>query len=324
MKKIIFPIFILFLLIQSACLIKYENKKETTILNPYQEIDWKNIKRYKVNLHTHTTESDGKEPFEKVISLYKLKNYSAIAITDHNKLTYPKTDNLFLIPGVEFGKNHQHHIVSLFSFKIPENIEKLEEKEILNYVDENKGISFFAHPGRYKKDIDWYISLFEIYKNLVGIEVLNPGIQTKGKVYGDTDIWDEILKRTMPERPVWGFGNDDFHNISQLSINWNILLIEKLEEDEIRDAIKKGKFYVCSTVLGTDLPHLKRIIVDKKEGKIEIDCKNYKEIKWISQGNVVGYGKELNYKKNKGINKYIRVEIYGKTGFIYLNPFGIK
>ncbi|MCM8811373.1 MAG: hypothetical protein NC917_07010, partial [Candidatus Omnitrophica bacterium] len=231
---------------------------------------------------------------------------------------------LFLIPGVEFGKNHQHHIVSLFSFEIPENIEKLKEEEILEYIDKEKGVAFFAHPGRYKKDIGWYINLFERYKNLIGIEVLNTGIQVKGKVYGDTDIWDEILKKTMPERPVWGFGNDDFHNISQFAINWNILLIEKLEEKEIRDAIKKGKFYMCSAILGTDLPHLKKIIVNKEIGKIKIYCENYKEIKWISQGNIVGYGKEINYKKSNNIKGYLRVEIHGKTGFIYLNPFGIK
>ncbi|MCM8784810.1 MAG: hypothetical protein NC827_01410 [Candidatus Omnitrophica bacterium] len=323
MKKLIFIIFC-FSFFQTSCFVKYEKRKETIILNPYEDIDWGKVKRYKVNLHTHTTESDGKETPEKVISLYKLKNYFAIAITDHNKLTFPKSDIIFLIPGVEFGKNQQHHIVSLFSFNIPENIEKLNEEEILKYVDEKKGISFFAHPGRYKKNIDWYINLFERYKNLVGIEVLNTGIQTKGKVYGDTDIWDEILKKTMPERPVWGFGNDDFHNISQLAINWNILLIEKPEEDEIREGIKKGKFYTSSVILGTDLPNLKRIIVNKKTGEIKIDCENFEEIKWVSDGNIVGYGKELNYKRNENIKRYLRVEIHGKGGFIYLNPFGIK
>ena len=294
MKK--YFIFIFLTLFLNGCLIKYVEKKEITIINPYENINWNKIKRYKANFHTHTTESDGKEIPEKVISLYKMKNYSILSITDHNKFTSIKTEGLFLIPGVEFGKN-QHHIVSLFSFKIPEKIETMSEEEILNYVDEKEGIAFFAHPGRYKKEIDWYLNLFKKFPNIAGIEVLNTGIQSKGKVYGDTDIWDEILKKTMPDRPIWGFGNDDFHNLTQLAINWNVLLLENLDENEIKEAIKKGRFYIVSVVLGADLPYFKGIYVDKKKGKIKIDCKNFKTIKWISDGKIVGYGKEINYKK---------------------------
>ncbi|MGB9677270.1 MAG: PHP domain-containing protein [Candidatus Ratteibacteria bacterium] len=317
-------IFILLTLFFNGCLIKYYGKKEIIIINPYENINWNTIKKYKANFHTHTKESDGKETPEKVISLYKMKNYSILSITDHNKLTFIKTEELFLIPGIEFGKNQQHHIISLFSFKTPEKIETINEEEILKYVDEKKGISFFSHPGRYTKSVDWYLNLFEKYQNLVGIEVLNPSVQTKGKVYGDTDIWDEILKNTMPDRPVWGFGNDDFHNLSQLGINWNILLLEKLDEKEIREAIKMGKFYICSSFLGTDLPYLKKVIVNKKTGKIKIDCENFEKIKWISDGKIISHGSEINYKNNHEIKKYLRVEIFSKNGYIYLNPFGIR
>jgi len=314
---------ILLILFLNGCLIKYGDKKEITIINPYENINWNKVKRYKANFHTHTTESDGKETPEKVISLYKMKNYSILSITDHNKLTSLKTEDLLLIHGVEFGKN-QHHIVSLFSFKILEKIETLNEEEILKYVDEKEGIAFFAHPGRYKKEIDWYLNLFEKFPTLIGIEVLNPGVQGKGKVYGDTDIWDEILKKTMPDRTIWGFGNDDFHNLTQFAINWNILLLENLNERGIKEAIKNGRFYIVSVVLGTDLPNFNGIYVDKKTGKIKVDCSNFKTIKWISDGKIVGYGREINYKKNEGIKKYLRVEILGENGYIYLNPIGIK
>lgn len=29
-------------------------------------------------------------------------------------------------------------------------------------------------------------------------------------------LWDQILTRTMPERPVWGYSCDDMHNADQL------------------------------------------------------------------------------------------------------------
>ncbi|MCX7916843.1 MAG: hypothetical protein N2589_01755 [bacterium] len=317
-------LFILIFLFLAGCFIKYEKKEETVLINPYEEINWGKIRKYKANLHTHTTESDGKEEIQKVLTLYRMKGYSVLSITDHNKNIKLDSKSLFLIPGIEFGKNNQHHILAYFSFEIPSEIENLNEEKILKYVNEKDGFAVFSHPGRYNKQINWYINLFETYKNLIGIEILNTGIQTKGKPYGDTDIWDNLLKKTMPDRPIWGFGNDDFHNISQLAINWNVLLIEKLNEEEIKEAMKKGKFYVCSTILGSDLPELKKIKVNKETGEIRIFCTNYKEIKWISNGEVIGYGPEINYKGNEKIKNYLRVEILGKNGFIYLNPFGIK
>ncbi len=215
--------------------------------------------------------------------------------------------------------------MAYFNFKIPENLENLDEEEIIKNVSDKNGFSVFAHPGRYERSISFYVNLFKKYPNLIGIEVLNPSVQIKkGKIYGDTDIWDEILKNMMPDRPVWGFGNDDFHDITQFSINWNEFLLEKFDREEIKKAMKNGKFYICSAIKGYNMPYLKKILVNEKNGEIEIKCKNYKEIKWISNGKIIGYGEMINYKKNPEIEKYIRVEIYGEKGYIYLNPFGIK
>ncbi len=321
MKKLYFFIF---LIILTGCSSIPISKKEKVIIsNPYKEIDWGKIKRYKANLHIHTNESDGKFSPEEVVNLYKNRTYSILSITDHNKFVYVEVSDIFLIKGVEIGKK-QHHILSYFSFKIPENLENIDEDEILKNIDK-KGFSVFAHPGRYKKEIEWYVKFFNKYENLIGIEVLNPSVQIKvGKIYGDTDIWDEILKRTMPYRVVWGFANDDFHDLRQFSINWNEFLIENLTEKEIKEAMKNGKFYMCSAILGYDMPYIKNISIDEKKGIIKIDALNYKKIKWISNGELVAQGNEINFRKNEKIRKYIRVEIYGEKGYIYLNPFGIK
>lgn len=322
MKKY-YILILIFLFFNNCAEIKYVPSENILLTNPYKNVNWEKVNRYKTNLHTHTKESDGKEPIERVIFLYKKKGYSILSITDHNKLTYPENEkDIFLIKGIEFGKN-QHHILGYFSFVIPENIENLDENEILNLISQKEGISIFAHPGRYNKEIDWYVNFFKKYKNLIGVEVLNTSAQ-KDKVYGDTDIWDEILSRTMPERPVWGFGNDDFHKITHLSVNWNIFLLNELDENEIKEAMKDGRFYICSAIFGYDMPYLEKIIVDETKGEIKILAKNYKKIKWISNGKIIGEGNKLNYKENPKIEKYLRVEIFGKKGFIYLNPFGIK
>lgn len=320
MKRIFFYYLLSFLFFGcSVFLIKGE--EGVLIINPYENVNWRNVKRYKSNLHIHTEQSDGKLKIEEVISLYKNKSYSILSITDHNKFVYTSEKEILLIPGIELGKN-QHHILGYFSFQIPEDLENTNEEIIIKNIS---GISVFAHPSRYKKEIEWYVNLFKKYKNLVGIEVLNPYVQVKiGKIYGDTDIWDEILKKIMPDRPIWGFGNDDFHDITHLSINWNEFLLNNLNEKELKEAMKKGKFYICSAIKGYDMPYIKKIIFDEKKGEIKVKCENYKEIKWISDGKVVNYGEKINYKRNPDIKNYLRVEIYGEKGYIYLNPFGIK
>ncbi|MCM8804493.1 MAG: PHP domain-containing protein [Candidatus Omnitrophica bacterium] len=318
MKRLFFYFVLFFLFSESS---SFFIREKELIINPYEDINWEKIKRYKANLHTHTNQSDGKLKPEEVISLYKNKNYSILSITDHNKCVYIYEKEIFLIPGIEIGEN-QHHILGYFKFQIPKNIENTNEETIIENIS---GISIFAHPGRYKKEVEWYVDLFKKYPNLVGIEVLNPSVQVKfGKIYGDTDIWDEILKRTMPEKPIWGFGNDDFHNLEHFSINWIEFLLYRLDEVEVKKAIKNGKFYICSAIKGYDMPFIKKIIFNKKKGEIKLECDNYKEIRWISDGEVVGHREKINYKENPDVKKYLRVEIYGKEGYIYLNPFGIN
>ncbi|NQU43618.1 hypothetical protein HQ520_10050 [bacterium] len=58
-------------------------------LNPYRDVKWDQTEHYKANLHTHTTESDGKLEPAKVIDLYSALGYRALAITDHNRSTWP-------------------------------------------------------------------------------------------------------------------------------------------------------------------------------------------------------------------------------------------
>ena len=46
-------------------------------------IDIEGNKRYKINLHTHTTISDGRKTPEQVAEIYRAAGYDMIAFTDH-------------------------------------------------------------------------------------------------------------------------------------------------------------------------------------------------------------------------------------------------
>ena len=80
----------------------------------------------KIDLHIHSTASDGKLTPQELIDLAIKTKIKAIAITDHNTingikeaLDYSKDKNIKFIPGVEFSANpgdlaKEIHIVGLF------------------------------------------------------------------------------------------------------------------------------------------------------------------------------------------------------------------
>ncbi len=77
-----------------------------------------------VDLHTHTTESDGSFTPEELILEAKNKNLAAIAITDHDTVAGIKkaapiaaANNIELIPGIEFSTDYygkEVHVVGLY------------------------------------------------------------------------------------------------------------------------------------------------------------------------------------------------------------------
>lgn len=54
-----------------------------TIVNPYSDVDWQQWGQYKVNLHCHTSVSDGTNDFAEMIEKHYELGYDALAITDH-------------------------------------------------------------------------------------------------------------------------------------------------------------------------------------------------------------------------------------------------
>ncbi len=78
-----------------------------------------------IDLHLHTKNSDGECSLDETIQAAKEAGLSAIAITDHNRVTLrspEKHDGLLVIPGAEFSTTYLHgegektevHIVGLF------------------------------------------------------------------------------------------------------------------------------------------------------------------------------------------------------------------
>ena len=119
-------------------------------VNPYADVDWARFKQIKVNLHTHTTESDGRLSPAQVVDEYRARGYHGLALTDHNRNTWPWTAfdrdpeavGMLAIAGNELSRHH--HALSLFSsYETPES----DLDAVLKGVANADGLAILCHPA---------------------------------------------------------------------------------------------------------------------------------------------------------------------------------
>lgn len=161
-----------------------------------------------VNLHIHSTFSDGKTSPEELVSQAKTKGIKYISITDHNTLdAYLKTDILkeeILIPAIEFDCWIGSVFLHLLGYGVDVNNEKLRKlcaktkreteadwvrifssrhpKKVIDAIHDAGGIAVLAHPA-----CCFTLSLERLIKKLIklgldGMEVYYPYSRHRGIV----------------------------------------------------------------------------------------------------------------------------------------------
>ncbi len=234
-----------------------------------------------------------------------------------------------------------HHCNSFF---VEYETRSRELDQTIEEVAELGGLVMINHPGRYwdpeedgtiaNEVVGRYTTLFRNYDNVVGVEVINQGMRYKH----DIQLWDRILADLMPDRPAWGFSNDDMHRLDRLGRDWNVFLLETLDEASVRAAMESGQFYFSS--VGTHpeerrsvehTPVITAIVHDEDAGTLTVEAVSggaplpEEQYRWITDnGAVVGAGSSLNYRDTDGVGVYVRAEMIGAGGTTYTNPFGIS
>lgn len=338
------------------------------MVNPYESIDWDNINRYKANFHAHTSQSfDTELKTNEVVDLYHEKGYDILALTDHDANPYPwtifnlfnieaenrdpETLNMLTIPAVELSKNNENswnestgsefnHHNDFFTGRKGQEFATLRESYA--YTNSLGGMQIINHPGQYwsldkvytsgeKNSPEWHAENFNLFESLVGLEVYNQGNRRPN----DRILWDQILDLTMPQRPVWGYSNDDSHNISQYYRNYEFMLMPELTVDALKEAMRNGHSYFSYEYNGSGdakAPRIENITVNKDEQTITVttDCE---KIYWISgtdisdsanpgsrQSTVLTTGKTFCYKDFQG--SYVRALLVNDFGETCTQPFG--
>lgn len=328
-----------------------ENPHRYAISNPYEGVDWETVEYHDANFHTHTQLSDGSMSPEEVVDTYRGLGYSILAFTDHNTAHAgrwpstlfpwtsfediattagegpwedrdPSTLGMIAVEGSEISQNH--HIGSWFN----DFVGTTEDEEAsLDAIASRDGLAIFNHPGRYDRDDSWYVEMFARHPEVIGLEIFNQ----KDRYPEDRDRWDRILHLTMPERNVWGFGNDDMHSIDNLGWNRNILLVAQLTESEVRASLEGGRFFVFKPYAHQGAPDVRISQVALPNDGIRLSVEGtYSSIYWItyysedSESAIIGMGDTFRTARLPLDAHFVRAVIFSEGGKLFTQPFGLE
>jgi len=242
---------------------------------------------FKGNLHTHTTNSDGKLSVEQLANSYKGRGYDFLAITDHAKVSgvdeYSISDFL-LLNGVEIcggcseigelyhitvvGLKETVKVMNKLTNKLAKEISMEDLQEMIDLTRTQGGIAWLAHPywsGLTLKDI---VAL----KRILAIEVFNISCSNIGKEFS-TVHWDNLLAHGTG---LYGFAVDDAHYHDDIGQGWIMVKAESLSMGNILSAIKEGHFYSTCGPLIED--------VSLKDSRVVVNCSEAVKINFICDG----------------------------------------
>ena len=199
---------------------------------------------YRGNLHTHTTESDGRLSPKEVAEFYRSRGYDFLCLTDHEKASDPKglpKRGFLVFTGLETGpKESKHHIVGIGSNKIGPFTKQETAQDTIDKLRSMGMLVFIAHP--------YWSALTDgdirNLKNIIGIELYNTGCEVEIGRGFSTVHWDNLLASGMT---LDGLAVDDAHRYTDDAPGgWVWVRTPRLTEKDILDSIVKGYYYATT------------------------------------------------------------------------------
>ena len=220
----------------------------------------------KGNTHTHTTQSDGDSPPEKVVEWYESHGYNFLVLSDHNKVVDPAgydadlSDNFLLIPGEEISANSSGAPVHVNALGVKSDLPPLAGVSLANCIRKNVeailaagGVAIVNHPNfGYAFDHQQLktvtqLDLFEIYNGHPAVN--NAGDSAHPSV---EQIWDNLLSLGTQ---VYGVAADDAHHFATFGLKcanpgrgWIMVRVNELSQSEILEKMREGDFYASTGV----------------------------------------------------------------------------
>lgn len=304
---------------------------------------------YKGNLHSHTTNSDGKLSPSEAAALYRHKGYHFLCFSEHDLYTdYTKEFNepdFMILPGMEssavlwdvgggrpLATHHMHGIkgskkAQQEAKKTPlKHMERWERKEsvgIWNEYEEAQKLNdalrerglltTYNHPiwSKVSEEAVCYI------ENLWAVEIYNYNTVNESGTGYNTTFWDRMLRTG---KRVHGFASDDNHNegfFPDSGGGFVVVNAEELTHEAIVRNLQSGNFYSSSGPKIMDW--------GVRDGNVYVECSPVNRVNFIC-GNRVNYGGTVMGREREdevtvaeyelqGDETYVRIECVDKYGY---------
>ena len=216
--------------------------RRVSLFNPYQPA----TNRYKVQLHCHTTNSDGADAPAALMAAYEAAGYDAVAITDHNPFgggVNPPTPDpgghgILHIPGVEEGEA-TGHLLNLFAIAERWDTNAITTHDLIMLDGALVAPAHAFFPWSTNPSIEGWIS------SMLGCPLLEIINHAMTDPYYDTG-WQQLLDSG---KNIWAIGVDDCHDIAGAGFNQAFVevMADSLSLATLMESLRNGNFYVRQT-----------------------------------------------------------------------------
>ena len=204
---------------------------------------------HKVQLHCHTTNSDGAFPVRELLHMYREAGYTFVAITDHERITRYEdlnSETFLVIPGVEntivrgFWPLGPH----LTRLWVAQDRLRGAPQEWIHRTVEEGGVVVLSHPS-WKGNLwtgEWSRKVLYQLQGYHLMEIFNPHSDPEE----DVRRWVDVLRWWGPPAAVGGIAVDDCHNIHQFNVGWVMAKVEEVSAPALRKALLNHSFYAST------------------------------------------------------------------------------
>ena len=212
------------------------------------QLDLFGRKRQKVNLHMHTTRSDGQYSPATALRAYRNEGYDAVALTDHWRYGAGGNDEgMTVLSGAEYnldgstGKNGVFHILGIGTEREPDIIgdhATADAQQVIDAIHAAGGLAVLAHPA-------WSLNTPEQILRLHGFdatEIYNSVSGVHESRRPDSSLIVDMLGARGLFLPL--IADDDVHYYDRDRCHaWIMVQAEDATRESLLPAIRRGDFY---------------------------------------------------------------------------------
>lgn len=272
---------------------------------------------YRANLHTHTTESDGRKTPEECMAMYREAGYDILSLTDHRKVTHVTQvpEGLLLIPGIELDYLLPGQAIHLLGLGVTDEaaekwIRYGDPQQGVDTIRDCGGLCVLAHPA-------WSLNDPATMAGLKGIDCTEMWNSVSDLPYNaaraDSSSLLDSLWSNHPDTLMPVLASDDTHFYgSEFTRGWSMIEADALTVPAVLDAIRAGKVYA------TQGPVFRRL--EYVEDEIRVECSPcstiifYSNAPWVAERARCGADQTAAVYQPGRLDRYVRVQLIDADG----------